>query len=41
MTLSKTSVAPPGITTTNGSGANSAKPKKSAMNALTAIGRDE
>jgi hypothetical protein len=29
------------MTTTNGSGANSAKPKKSEINALTAIGRDE
>jgi hypothetical protein len=41
MTLSKTSVAPPGITTTNGSGAKRAKPKKITMIALTAMGSDE
>jgi hypothetical protein len=41
ITLSSTSVAPPGITTTNGKGAKSASPKKMAMNALTAIGKEE
>jgi hypothetical protein len=41
MTLSNTSVAPPGITTTNGSGAKSANPKNIRTIALTAMGSDE
>jgi hypothetical protein len=41
ITLSRTSVAPPGITTTNGKGAKSAIPKKRAMIALAAIGNEE
>ena len=39
ITFSSTSVAPPGITTTNGKGAKSATPKKRAITAFTEIGR--
>jgi hypothetical protein len=41
ITFASTSVASPGMTTTNGKGAKSAKLKKVTMRALTAIGSDE